>query len=302
MKGIILAGGNGTRLRPVTMSVSKHLLPIYDKPLIYYPLALLMLAGIREIMVISTPRDLPALHRLLGDGRQWGLDLAYAEQPSPDGLAQAFIIAQNFIGAGSCVLALGDNILHGHGLQALVERAAARQTGATVFTYRVANPQRFGVMGFDGNGVPVTIEEKPRRPHSPWAVTGLYFCDSEVVGIARSVKPSARGEMEITDVIRAYLEGGTLKAERLGRGFAWFDAGTHDSLLDAADYVRMIETRQRLKIASPEEIAFRRGWLGREALARLVASRYAGTAYGAYLNGLAEDVATARAFDPAPRS
>lgn len=292
MKGLLLAGGNGTRLRPVTMSISKHLLPVYDKPLIYYPLSLLMLAGIREIMVISSPRDLPALRRLLGDGTQWGIRFAYGEQPSPDGLAQAFLIAEDFIGADGCALALGDNILFGHGLSELVETAAERRAGATVFAYQVPDPERFGVVGFDDAGRPVSIEEKPARPASSWAVTGFYFYDNDVVGIARSVRPSARGELEITDVNRAYMARGALQVERLGRGFAWFDAGTHDSLLDAADYVRLVETHQRLKIASPEEIAFRRGYLDREALSRLTAERYAHTAYGDYLDRLAADVPT----------
>ena len=288
MKGIILAGGAGSRLYPVTRVVSKQLLPVYDKPMIYYPLSILMLAGIRDILVISTPADGPAFRRLLGDGSQWGVALSHAVQPSPDGLAQAFLIGREFIGGDACALALGDNIFFGHGLTGKLRDAASRSRGATVFGYRVRDPQRYGVVAFDERGRATSIEEKPARPRSHWAVTGLYFYDSDVVDIAARTVPSARGELEITDVNRHYLERGDLRVELLGRGFAWFDTGTHDSLVEAAGFVQTVVKRQNQRIAVPEEIAFRNGWIGRDALSAL-GHRLRRNGYGEYLLRLVEE-------------
>jgi glucose-1-phosphate thymidylyltransferase len=286
MKGIVLAGGVGTRLFPVTLAVSKQTLPVYDKPMIYYPLSTLMLAGIQDILVISTPQDLPGFRRLLGDGGQWGLRLQYAEQPKPEGLAQSFIIGERFIGGDPCALVLGDNIFFGHGLTQQLRSASNRRDKSTVFAYQVRDPERYGVIEFDRDGAVLTIEEKPRQPRSRWAVTGLYFYDNEVISIAKSLRPSARGELEITAVNNAYLERGRLAVEKMGRGYAWFDTGTHESLLDAANFVRTVELRQGLKIACPEEIAFNLGYISADAVQMLAETRYANTGYGEYLLSL----------------
>ena len=291
MKGILLAGGSGTRLHPVTKVISKQLLPVYDKPMVYYPLSTLMLAGIRDILVISTPHDTPRFRELLEDGTRWGIKLSYKEQPSPDGLAQAFIIGREFVGKDPCALILGDNIFYGHDLSARLQEAVKVASGATIFAYQVTDPQRYGVVEFDVHGRAVSIEEKPTQPRSRFAVTGLYFYDNEVLDIAASLKPSTRGELEITDVNRRYLEQGKLKVKMLGRGDAWLDTGTHESLLEASQFISTIEHRQGLKIACPEEIAYRLGYIDAGQL-RELARPMGGSTYGRYLLDVLEDGAS----------
>ncbi|MEQ9448271.1 MAG: glucose-1-phosphate thymidylyltransferase RfbA, partial [Rhodospirillaceae bacterium] len=283
----VLAGGSGTRLYPITHAVSKQLLPVYDKPMVYYPLSALMLAGIRDILLISTPQDLPNFRRLLGDGSRWAINMSYAEQPSPDGLAQAFVIGRDFIGGDACALVLGDNIFYGHGLTEKLRAAAARTSGATVFAYQVRDPERYGIVTLGDDGAALSIEEKPQKPKSSWAVTGLYFYDNDVVEIAQDLKPSARGEYEITDVNRYYLNARSLRVERFSRGYAWFDTGTHDSLVEASHFVQTIEKRQGLRICVPEEIALLNGWIDRGQVAEL-GQRLGKSSYGEYLVRLAK--------------
>ena len=288
-KGIVLAGGSGTRLHPATSVVSKQLLPVYDKPMIYYPMSVLMLAGLRDILIISTPQDTPRFEQLLGDGRQWGIEISYAVQPSPDGLAQAFIIGEDFIGNEPCALILGDNIFYGHDLDHLLNNAINMQHGATIFAYHVKDPERYGVAEFDHDGKVVSLEEKPQSPKSSFAVTGLYFYDTNVVELAKRLKPSARGELEITDINRLYLEQGNLNIEVMGRGFAWLDTGTHESLLEAGQFIATLENRQGLKVACPEEIAFLRGWIDGAQL-RELATPLVKNGYGKYLLNILNEI------------